>query len=61
MRITIESIIKDLEYLQKLYGVKFILILCASIILEHCDWNWTQIMQGILKDQDSIQLINQAE
>lgn len=56
MKISIESVNKDLEKLQQKFGTAFILVLCASLIMEHCDWNWDKIKTGILTDPDSKQL-----
>jgi hypothetical protein len=57
MAISIESVTKDLEKFQQKFGSDFIRVLCASVIIEHCDWNWNKIKSGILHDPDSKQLL----
>jgi phage tail protein X len=47
------SIYNDLTKIKQLLGADFILMLCASIIHEFCDWNWIQIKSGIFSDPDS--------
>lgn len=61
MKNSIESVNKDLEKLQQNFGAAFIRVLCASVIMEHCDWNWEKIKQGILTDKDSKQLLIEEE
>lgn len=47
------TIYNDLTKIKQLFGSEFILMLCASIIHEFCDWNWIQIKSGIVTDPDS--------
>ncbi len=61
MKNSIESVNKDLERLQQKFGAAFIRVLCASVIIEHCDWNWDKIKNGIQTDPDSKQLIIEGE
>ena len=49
---TIASINKDLEKIQQRYGSTFIRVLCASIIMEHCDWNWDNLKAAFITDPD---------
>ena len=57
MKNSIESVNKDIEKLQQKFGAAFIRVLLASVIMEHCDWNWEKIRNGILTDPDSKKLL----
>jgi hypothetical protein len=57
MAISINTVTKDLEKFQQKFGSDFIRVLCASIITEHCEWNWNKIKSGILHDPETKELL----
>lgn len=48
--VTKESIVKDLVAMLSKFGIKFLIILCATLIHEHQWHNWEQ-MKAELYDQ----------
>ncbi|MGK9367557.1 hypothetical protein ACSSWA_01490 [Melioribacter sp. Ez-97] len=58
MRVSPETIERDLKELQEAHGSDFIRTLCAAVIYEYCWWNWRQMKDGITNDPDFIELIN---
>jgi len=57
MKITIETIVQDLELLKEKFSIGFIIKLCAVIIYEYCWWNWDTMKNGIISDPDLNELL----